>query len=76
MGGHVARIWERRGIYRVLMGKLEGKRQLCRPRLRWEDNIKMNLQKLGCGRMDWTDLDQEKDRWRALVNAVMNLRVP
>ena len=66
--GHVARTGERRGVYRVLLGKPEGKRQLGRPRLRWEDNIKMYLQEVGCGGMGWIDL--------ALVNAVMNLRVP
>jgi hypothetical protein len=54
----------------------EGKRPLCRPRRRWEDNIKLDLQKVGCGDMDWIELARAKDRWRALVNAVMNLRVP
>ena len=58
------------------MGKPEGKRPLGRPRRRWEDNIKMDLQKVGRGGMDWIDLGQDKDRWRALVNAVINLRVP
>ena len=58
------------------MGKPEGKRLLWRPRLRWEDNIKMDLQEIGCGGMDWIELAQDRDRWRALVNAVMNLRVP
>ena len=57
------------------MGKPEGKRQLGRPRLRWEDNIKMDLQEVGCGGMDWIELAQDRDRWRTLVNAVMNLRV-
>ena len=57
------------------MGKHEGKRPLGRPRLRWEDNIKMDLQEVACGGMDWIDLAQDRDRWRALVNAVMNLRV-
>jgi hypothetical protein len=66
---------ERRGIYRVLVGKPEGKRPLGRPRLRWED-IKMNLQEVGCGCMDWMRLAQDRVRWCALVNAVMNLRVP
>jgi hypothetical protein len=63
-------------VYRVLMGKTEEKRPLGRPRCRWEDNIKMHLQKVGCGGMDWIELAQDRDRWRALVNAVMNLRVP
>jgi len=65
-----------RGIYRVLVGKYEGKRPLGRPRRRWEDNIKMNLQKVECGGMDWIELANNRDRWRALVNVVMNLRVP
>ena len=63
-------------MYRVLVGKLEGKGQLGRPGCRWEDNIKMDLQEMGCGGMDWIDLAQVRDRWRALVNGVMNLRVP
>ena len=65
---------ERRRIYRVLVGKLERKRRLGRPRRRWEDNNKMNLQEVGCGDMDWIELAQDRDRWWALVNAVMNLR--
>ena len=73
--GHVASIWERKGIYRVLVGKPEGKRPLGRPWRRWED-IKMDLQAVGCGGMDWIKLAQDWDRWQALVNAVMNLRVP
>jgi hypothetical protein len=67
---------EGRGMYRVLVGKLEGKRPLGRPRFRWEDNIKMDLQEVGCGSMNWIELVQYRDRWRALVNAVMNLLVP
>ena len=67
---------ERRGVYRVLVGKPEGKRPLGRPRGRWEDNIKMDLEEVGCGGVDWIELTQDRDRWRALVNAVMNRRVP
>jgi len=67
---------ERRSVYRVLVGKLEEKRLLGRPRRRWEDNIKLELQEVGCGGMDWIELAQDRDRWRALVNAVMNLRLP
>jgi len=59
-----------------LAGKPEGKRSIGRPRRRWEDNIKMDLQEVGCGGYDWIELAQDRDRWRALVNAVMNLRVP
>ena len=70
--GHVARMGERRGVYRVLVGKPEGKR----PRHRWEDNIKMDLQKVGCGGTDLNDLAQYRDRWGALVNVVMNLWIP
>jgi len=66
----------RRGVYRVLVGKPDGKRPLGRPRRRWEDNIKMAFQEVGCGGMDWIVLAQDRDRWWALVNAVMNLRVP
>ena len=73
---HVAYMGERRGVYRVLVGKPESKRPLRRPSLRWEDNIKLDLQKVGCGGMDWIDLTQEKDKCWALVNAVTNLRVP
>ena len=64
-----------RGIYRVLEEKSEGKRTLGKPRRRWEDNIKMDLKEMGCGGVDWIELDQDSDRWRALLNAVMNLRV-
>ena len=74
--GHVACIGERRGVYRVLVAKSEGRRPLGRPRRRWEDNIKMDLQAVGCGGMDWIELAWGRDRLRALVNAVMNFRVP
>ena len=74
--GHVARMGERRGVQRVLVGKPEGKSPLGRPRRRWEDNIKIDLEEVGCGGMDWIELAQDTDRWWALVNAVMNLRVP
>jgi hypothetical protein len=67
---------ERKGVYRVLVGKPEGNRSLGRPRRRWEDNNKMHLQEVGCGGMDWIEVAQYSDRWRALVNAVMNLRFP
>jgi len=72
----VARIREERGVYRVLVRKPERKRPLRKPRRRWEDNIKMGLQKVGCRGMDWIELAQDRDRWRALVNAVMNIWVP
>jgi len=65
-----------RGVYRVLMGESEGKRPLGRPRRRWEDNIKINLQEVGSGSVGWIELAQDRDMWRALVNAVMNLRIP
>jgi len=74
--GHVARMGERRGVYRVLVGNHEGKRPFGRHRRRWEDNIKMDLQEAGYGVMGWIELAQDRDRWRALVNAVMNFRVP
>jgi len=74
--GHVALIGESRVVYRVLLGKPEGKKLLGRPEHRWEDNVKIDLQEVGCGDMDWIDLAQKRDRWRALVNAVMNFRVP
>jgi hypothetical protein len=73
--GHVARIGQERGVYRVLVGKPEGKRPLDRPRRRLEDDIRMDLQEVGGGSVDWIGLAQDRDRWRALVNAVMNLRV-
>jgi len=74
--GHVARMGEDRSVHRVLMGKLEGKKSLGRPRRRWEDNIKIDLQEVGgvCG--DWMELAQDRDRWQALVGTVRNFRVP
>jgi hypothetical protein len=74
--GHIARLEEKRNAYRILMGNPEGKRPLGRPRHRWVDNIKMDLRKIGWDSMDWIDLAQNRDQWRALVNTVMNLRVP
>jgi hypothetical protein len=71
--GHVARMGEDRGLHRVLVGKPGGKRPLGRPRRRWEDNIKMDLQEVGGGRGDWMELPQDGDRWRALVDTVRNL---
>ena len=73
--GHVARMGASRGVYRVLLGIPEGKRTIGRPRRRWEDNIKMDLQEVGCGVMDWIELAQDRDGWCAFVSAVMNLRV-
>ena len=73
--GHVARMGEGRGVHRVIVGKPEGKRPLGRPRHKWEDNIKMDLQEVGGGG-DWMELAQDRDRWRAFVNTVMNLRFP
>jgi hypothetical protein len=67
---------EGRGVYRVLVGKPEGKRPLGSPSHRWEDNIKMDRQEVGCGVTDWIELAQNRNRWQALVNAVMNLQVP
>jgi len=74
--GHVARVGERRGVYGVLVGKPEGKRPLGRPRRRWKDNSKMDLQEIGCVGMASIELAQDRDRWRVLVNAVMNFRIP
>ena len=73
--GHVAHMGEERGVYMVLVGKLDGKSPLGRPRRRWVD-IRMDLQEVGCGYMDWIGLAQDRDRWRTLVSAVMNLRGP
>jgi len=74
--GHVARMGEEMVVYRVLVGKPEGRRPLGRPRCRWVDNIRMDLQEVGCGYMDWIGLARDRDRWWTLVSAVMNLRVP
>jgi len=74
--GFVVRMVERRDMYGVLVGKPEGKRSLGRPRSRWEYNIKMDIQEVGCGGIDWIDVNQDRDRWRALVCAVMNFGFP
>ena len=74
--GHVARMGEEKGVYRLLVGKPEGKRPLGRPRRRWVDNIRTDLQEVECGYMDWIGLAQDRDSWRKLVSSVMNLRVP
>jgi hypothetical protein len=74
--GHVARTGETRNAYRILVGKAEGKRPLGRPRRRWVDNNKMDLRAIGWDGIDWIELAQDRDQWRALVNTVMNLRVP
>jgi hypothetical protein len=74
--GHVARMGEKRNAYRILVGKPEGKRTLGRPRRRWVDNSKLSLREIGWDGVDWVDLAQDRDQWRALVNTVMNLRVP
>jgi len=73
---HVARMSEERGVYKILLGKPEGRRPLGRHRRRWVDNIRMDLKEVGCGYMDWTGLAQDSESWRTLVSAVMNLRVP
>jgi hypothetical protein len=74
--GHVARMVEKRNAYRILVRKPEGKRPLGRPRRRWANNIKMDLREIGWDGMDWIDLAEDRDQWRALVNTVMNLRGP
>jgi hypothetical protein len=74
--GQVTYMGERRGVYRVLVVKPEGRRQLGRPSHIWEDNIKMDCQEVGCGGMDWIDLAQDRNRWQALVNVLMNYWVP
>jgi len=74
--GHVARMGEERVLYRVLVGKPEGRRPMGRPRRRWVDNIRVDLHEVGCGYMDWIGLAQDRDRWRMLVSAVMKIRVP
>jgi len=74
--GHVVGMGERRGVYRVLVGKPEGKGPLGRTRCRWEDYIKMDIQKWDVGGVEWIELTQDRDRWRALLNAVINLQFP
>jgi hypothetical protein len=74
--GHVACTRAKRNVYRILVGKPEGKRPLGRPRRRWEDNIKIDLRVIGWGSTDWIDLAQDRDQWRAIVNTAMNLMVP
>jgi hypothetical protein len=76
MGGHVVRMGEGRGVHRILVGTPEGKKPLGRPRRRWEDNIKTDLQEVGVGCGDWMELAQDRERWRELVSTVMNFRVP
>jgi hypothetical protein len=74
--GHVVRVGELRGAYNILVRRPEGRRPLGRPRRRWEDNIEMDLREIGCGDGDWIHVAQDRDRWRALVNTVVNLWVP
>jgi hypothetical protein len=74
--GHVARIGEKRGLYKTLVREPEGKKLLGKRKRKWEDNIKMDLQVVGCGSMAWIEVPKDRDNWRELVNAVMNLRVP
>jgi hypothetical protein len=74
--GHVARMGEVRGAFNILVGRLEGRKPLGRPRRRWEDNIKMDLGEIGFGDVDWIHLAQDRGRWRAFVSTVMNLRIP
>jgi hypothetical protein len=76
LAGHVARMGEKRNAYKLLVGKPEGRRPLERPRRRWLDNIRMDLVKVGWGDVEWIVLAQDKDRWRALVNSILNLPVP
>jgi len=76
VAGYVARMGEEKGVYRVLVGKPEGRRPLGRPRHKWVDNIRTHLQEVRCWYMDWIGLAQDRDRWRTLVSAVMNLQVP
>jgi hypothetical protein len=74
--GHVARLGEGRGIYRVLVGKPKRQRPRGRPKYRWKDIIKIDIQEVGCGGMDWIEMAEDRDRWRELLDAVMNARVP
>jgi hypothetical protein len=74
--GHVARMWEERGVYRVLVGKPQGKRPLVRPRRRWKENIKLDPREIGIDGTNWIRLAQDRDQWRDFVNTVMNLRAP
>jgi hypothetical protein len=76
VGGACSTCWEGRVAYRVLVGRPEGRRPLGRPRRRWDNKIKKDIQEVGWGGMDWIDMAQDRDRWRAVVSAVMNLRVP